>query len=162
MKDAKGFGAREVIVVGVGDNSKVAAGSNATSQPAGEAVIAQMKEKLKPWRGKLDYMISTVPYAYEMSSYIDCVKPYGFFTQVGQPIGGALTINNFNMIFNRVNFNGSLIGGIPETQEVIDYCSKNKIYPQVQIIKAEEINDAWEKVVSKEVRYRYVIDATTI
>lgn len=66
------------------------------------------------------------------------------------------------MICNRVHFNGSLIGGIPETQEVMDYCAKNRIYPQIQIIKADEINDAWDKVVNKEARYRYVIDPTTI
>ncbi|MES2006027.1 MAG: NAD(P)-dependent alcohol dehydrogenase [Bacteroidota bacterium] len=137
VNDSKGFGAKEVIVVNSG-------------------------EDVKPWFGKLDFMISTVPYAYDMSNYISCVKPYGYFTQVGQPINGELTINNFNMIFNRVNFNGSLIGGIPETQEVMDYCAEHKIYPQIQIIKAEEINDAWKKVVNKEARYRYVIDATTI
>lgn len=136
VEDIKGFGAKEVIVV----NSS---------------------EDLKPMKGKLDYMISTVPYAYEMSPYIDCVKPYGSFTQVGQPINGQFEINNFNMIFNRVNFNGSLIGGIPETQEVIDYCAENKIYPQIEIINANEINDAWDKVVNKEARYRYVIDAAT-
>ncbi|CAL1518865.1 NAD(P)-dependent alcohol dehydrogenase [Chitinophaga sp. MM2321] len=136
VNDIKGFGAKEVIIVDTPD-------------------------KLKPWFGKMDYMISTVPYAYDMSNYISCVKPYGYFTQVGQPINGELTINNFNMIFNRVNFNGSLIGGIPETQEVMDYCAENKIYPQIQIIKSEEINDAWHKVVNKEARYRYVIDATT-
>lgn len=137
VEDIKSFGAKEVIVVDTMD-------------------------KLKPWKGKLDFMISTIPYAYEMSSYIDCVKPYGFFTQVGQPINGQLMINNFNMIFNRVNFNGSLIGGIPETQEVMDYCAEHKIYPQIEIIKAEEINEAWRKVVDKEARYRYVIDASTI
>jgi len=136
LNDIKAFGAKEVIVVDTAD-------------------------KLKPWKGKMDYMISTVPYAYEMSGYIDCVKPYGYFTQVGQPINGELMINNFNMIFNRVNFNGSLIGGIPETQEVMDYCAENKIYPQIQIIKAEEINEAWVKVMNKEARYRYVIDAAT-
>jgi alcohol dehydrogenase (NADP+)/uncharacterized zinc-type alcohol dehydrogenase-like protein len=137
VNDIKAFGAKEVIVVDAAD-------------------------KLKPWKGKMDYMISTVPYAYEMSGYIDCVKPYGYFTQVGQPINGELMINNFNMIFNRVNFNGSLIGGIPETQEVMDYCAENKIYPQIQIIKAEEINEAWKKVVNKEARFRFVIDAATI
>jgi uncharacterized zinc-type alcohol dehydrogenase-like protein len=137
VNDIKGFGAKKVIVVDAAD-------------------------KLKPWKGKLDYMISTVPYAYEMSPYIDCVKPYGYYTQVGMPVNGALQISNFNMIFNRVNFNGSLIGGIPETQEVMDYCAKNKIYPQIEIIKASEINDAWEKVVNKQARYRYVIDAATI
>jgi len=136
VNDIKSFGAKEVIVV-------------------------KSAEDLKSYKGKLDFMISTVPYAYDMSPYIDCVKKYGYFTQVGQPINGELTINNFNMIFNRVNFNGSLIGGIPETQEVIDYCAENKIYPQIEIIKASEINDAWDKVVNKEARYRYVIDATT-
>ena len=137
VNDIKGFGVKEVIVV-------------------------KSVEDLKPWKGKLDFMISTVPYAYEMTGYIDCVKPYGYFTQVGIPINGELIINNTNMIFNRVNFNGSLIGGIPETQEVMNYCAENKIYPEIQIIKAEEINEAWKKVVNKEARYRYVIDATTI
>lgn len=137
LNDIKGFGAKEVIIV----NSA---------------------EDLKPWFGKMDFMISTVPYAYEITNYISCVKPYGDFTQVGIPVNGELTINTTNMLFNRVNFNASLIGGIPETQEVMDYCAKNKIYPQIQIIKAEEINDAWKKVIDKEARYRYVIDATTI
>jgi len=137
VNDIKGFGAKEVIVV-------------------------DSAEKLKPWVGKMDYMISTIPYAYEISNYISCVKPYGHFTQVGIPINGELTVNAFNMVLNRVNFNGSLIGGIPETQEVMDYCAKHKIYPQIQIIKAEAINEAWEKVVNKEARYRYVIDTTTI
>jgi len=128
---------------------------------AKEVVVVKSAEDLKAYKGKLDFMISTVPYAYDMSPYIDCVKKYGYFTQVGQPINGELTINNFNMIFNRVNFNGSLIGGIPETQEVMDYCADNKIYPQIEIIKASEINVAWDKVVNKEARYRYVIDAST-
>jgi len=129
---------------------------------AKEAIVVKGADDLKPWFGKLDFMISTIPYAYDMSNYISCVKPYGYFTQVGQPVNGELMINNFNMIFNRVNFNGSLIGGIPETQEVMDYCAKNKIYPQVQIIKAGEINDAWQQVVDKKARYRFVIDAATI
>jgi len=128
---------------------------------AKEVVVVKSAEDLKAYKGRLDFMISTVPYAYDMSPYIDCVKKYGYFTQVGQPINGELTINNFNMIFNRVNFNGSLIGGIPETQEVMDYCADNKIYPQIEIIKASEINVAWDKVVNKEARYRYVIDAST-
>ena len=61
----------------------------------------------------------------------------------------------------RVNYNDSLIGGIPATQEVVHYCADNRILPQVQIIKASEINDAWAKVLNKQARYRYVIDAGT-
>ncbi|MBE9463878.1 NAD(P)-dependent alcohol dehydrogenase [Dyadobacter sp. UP-52] len=136
--------------------------SDILSFGAKEVIVVKGADDLKPWFGKLDFMISTVPYAYDMSSYISCVKPYRYFTQVGQPVNGELVINNFNMIFNRVNFNGSLIGGISETQEVMDYCAKNEIYPQIQIIKAQEINDAWDKVIGKQARYRYVIDAATI
>lgn len=129
---------------------------------AKEAIVVDSLDKLKPYIGKLDYLLSTIPYNYNVGAYADTVKPYGYFTQVGQPIGGELTVNNFNMIFNRVNFNGSLIGGIPETQQVMDYCAQHKIYPQIEMIKAEAINDAWDKVIAKQARYRYVIDAATI
>lgn len=128
---------------------------------AKEVIVVDTLEVLTPYYGKLDYMISTIPYAYNLSLYAHCVKPYGSFTQVGQPINGEFTINNGLFMNNRVNYNSSLIGGIPETQEVVDFCAQNKIYPQVQIIKAEEINDAWDKVVNKQARYRYVIDAAT-
>ena len=63
---------------------------------------------------------------------------------------------------NRVNYRTSLIGGIPQTQEIVDYCAENKIYPQIQVINSNEINEAWEKVLNKEARYRYVIDTATI
>ncbi len=128
---------------------------------AKEVIVVDTLDKLKPYHGKLDYMLSTIPYAFELSSYAACVKPYGFFTQVGQPIGGLFTVNNGTFMFARVNYNSSLIGGIRETQEVMDFCALNKIYPQIQIIKAEEINEAWDKVVNKQARYRYVIDAAT-
>ena len=118
-------------------------------------------DKLKPHYGKLDFMLSTIPYAYDISFYANVVKPYGTFTQVGQPIGGHITSDYFQMMGNRVNINASMIGGIPETQEVMDYCADHNLLPEIQMIKADQINDAWEKVVSKEARYRYVIDAAT-
>ena len=128
---------------------------------AKEVIVVDSIEKLKPYRGKLDYMLSTVPYAYDVASYASCVKPYGNFTQVGVPINGLLSMNNFQMVANRVKYSASLIGGIPETQEVVDYCAQNNILPQIEIIKANQINDAWDKVVNKEARYRFVIDAAT-
>lgn len=137
VNDIKSFGAKEVIVV-------------------------DTPEKLKPYHGKLDYFLSTIPYDFDVASYANVLKPYKEFTQVGVGIKGAVTINNSQMIRNRVNFNGSLIGGVPETQEVLDYCAENKIYPNIQIIKAEALNEVWEKVFNKEARYRYVIDAATI
>ncbi|WP_044417927.1 NAD(P)-dependent alcohol dehydrogenase [Halarcobacter anaerophilus] len=135
--DILGFGAKEVIVV---DNS----------------------EKLAPYAKTLDYMISTIPAQFDVAAYAATVKPYGFFTQVGMPKGFELTLSNIGFAANRVNFNASLIGGMKETQEVVDYCAKNKIYPQIEIIDAEEITQAWQNVIDKKARYRYVIDSATI
>ena len=129
---------------------------------AKEVIVVDDVKQLQPYSGKLDYMISTIPYAYAISDYASCVKPYGTFTQVGQPIRGEFVIDNAKFFHSRVFFSSSLIGGIQETQEVMDLCAANRIYPQIQIIAAAEIDSAWDKVVAKEARYRYVIDARTI
>lgn len=137
IKDIKAFGAQEVIVV-----DDVA--------------------KLKPYKGQLDYLISAIPVQYDVAAYASVVKPGGFYTQVGMPAGFNLTLSNIGLANTRVNFNASLIGGIPQTQEVVHYCADNKVLPQIQVIKAEQVNEAWAKVLNKEARYRYVIDASTI
>jgi alcohol dehydrogenase (NADP+) len=129
---------------------------------AKEVIVVDDVAKLKPYGRKLDYMISTIPAQFDVASYAACLKIDGTFTQVGMPVGFQLTISNIGLANNRVNFRASLIGGIPETQEVMDYCAAHKIYPNIQIIDAKGINDAWEKVVAKQARYRYVIDAATI
>lgn len=137
VKDIQGFGAKEVIVV-------------------------DDLSKLKPYKGKLDYMIATIPAQYDVAAYAAVVKRGGFYTQVGMPKGFELTLSNLGMASTRVNFNASLIGGIPETQEVVNYCADNKVLPQIQVIKAENVNEAWQNVMDKKARYRYVIDAKTI
>jgi uncharacterized zinc-type alcohol dehydrogenase-like protein len=137
VKDIQGFGAKEVIVV-------------------------DDLAKLKPYKGKLDYMIATIPAQYDVAAYSAVVKRGGFYTQVGMPKGFELTMSNIGLANTRVNFNASLIGGIPETQEVVNYCADNKVFPQIQLIKAEQVNEAWQNVMDKKARYRYVIDAKTI
>jgi uncharacterized zinc-type alcohol dehydrogenase-like protein len=128
---------------------------------AKEAIVVDEISKLAPYRGKLDYMICTIPYEYDVAAYVSVVKPFGFFTQVGMPIKFETTLNALGLASSRVNFNASLIGGMRETQDVVNYCSDNKIYPQIQLISSEQINEAWENVVNKKARYRYVIDPAT-
>lgn len=137
VKDILGFGAKEVIVV---DDLK----------------------KLQPYKKKLDYMISTIPVQFNVAAYSSVLKAGGTFTQVGMPVGFELKLSNIGLANSRVNFNASLIGGIPETQEVVHYCADNKVLPQVQVISADTVNEAWEKVLNKQARYRFVIDAATI
>jgi len=129
---------------------------------AKEAIVVDDIKKMAPYRGKLDYMINTIPYEYDVAAYVSTVKPFGFYTQVGMPIKFETTLNALALAASRVNFNASLIGGMNETQEVVNYCADNKIHPQIQIIKAEQINEAWENVVNKKARYRYVIDTATL
>lgn len=128
---------------------------------AKEAIVVNDASAFGQYKGQLDYMISTIPVQFDVAAYSSVLKPYGFFTQVGMPTGFELTISNIGLAASRVNYNASLIGGMPETQEVIHYCADNGIRPQIEIIKADEINDAWTKVLNKEARYRYVIDAAT-
>src|SRR5437899_2043361 len=129
---------------------------------AKEVVVVDSVEKLKAYNKSLDYMVSTIPVNYDVGAYASLVKPYGNYIQVGMPAKGEVTINKFAFNRKRVRYSTSLIGGIPQTQEVIDYCAQNKIYPEVHVIKASEVNEIWEKVINKEARYRYVIDTATI
>ncbi len=87
-------------------------------------------------------MISTIPVQYDVAAYSSVVKRDGFFTQVGMPVGFELTLSNIGLANTRVNFNASLIGGIPETQEVVYYCADNKVFPQIQVSKAKDVYDA--------------------
>lgn len=124
-------------------------------------VVDKEFKNMQPYAKKLDYMISTIPYQFNVAAYLSCVKPYGNFTYVGMPNGFQIDISNIALAATRVNFNASLIGGIPETQEVVHYCADNNIKPEIELINAEEVNTAWNNVVDKKARYRYVIDAST-
>lgn len=137
IEDIKSWGAKEVILV--------------------DEKFSHMQAYSK----MLDYMICTIPYQFNGAPYVACVKPNGHFTYVGMPEGFQLNLSNIALAASRVNFNASLIGGIPETQELLHYCAEHDIHPEIEVIKAEQINDAWEKVINKEARYRYVIDAST-
>jgi alcohol dehydrogenase (NADP+) len=74
----------------------------------------------------------------------------------------GVTMNTFITHRSRAKISTSLVGGIPETQRLIKYWAENKIYPEIEVISADGINEAWEKVVNKEACYRYVIDSATI
>ncbi|ALV25344.1 zinc-dependent alcohol dehydrogenase [Campylobacter iguaniorum] len=125
------------------------------------AVVVSSPDDLAKFRAKFDYVISTIPYEFDMMPYIAMVKPFGNFTVVGMPVNFSQKIQTLALAATKVNFNASLIGDMKETQEMVDYCAKNKIYPEIEIIKADEINAAWKKVVNKEARYRFVIDPKT-
>ncbi|MCA9525898.1 MAG: NAD(P)-dependent alcohol dehydrogenase, partial [Myxococcales bacterium] len=126
-----------------------------------EPVVVEGPASLAAHRGQLDWMISTIPFKYDVGAYAALVKPRGTFTQVGMPDRFSVDLNLLALSVSRVKLEASLIGGMRETQEVVHFCADNRIRPQVQVISAAEVSDAWVKVQQKEARYRYVIDAST-
>ena len=96
-----------------------------------------------------------------MDAYLTLVKRNATFTQVG--IGAQpLSVNMGALAHTRVNLIGSLIGGIAETQAVINFCALNKIAPEIELINIKDINDTMDNVVAKKARYRYVIDMASL
>ena len=129
---------------------------------AHEVIVVRDSKDLAAYKATLDYMIATVPEVFDITSYATCVRPGGTFTLVGLAKGFEARLQSNVLGRARGNFNASYIGGIPQTQEVIDYCARNGIAPEVQIIEARQIPQAWRDVVAKKARFRYVIDTATL
>ncbi|MGL6233903.1 MAG: NAD(P)-dependent alcohol dehydrogenase [Segniliparus sp.] len=130
---------------------------------AGAVVVNEDKTQMDGMRRSFDFILDTVPYAHNLEPYFPLMKRQRVFCRVG--LGKLATPNEWGQmsIFgNQVVIAASNTGGIRETQEAIDFCAANKIGPQTQVIAADQIGDIWKKVVDKQARYRYVVDAATI
>jgi alcohol dehydrogenase (NADP+) len=111
--------------------------------------------------GTFDFILNTVSASIDISSYLELLKLDGALVTVGAP-AEPLPVNAFALIMGRRSFAGSSIGGLPETQEMLDFCATHGISSEIELIDAKEINEAYERVLASDVRYRFVIDAATI
>lgn len=112
-------------------------------------------------RNRFDLIINTVSAPIDMRKYLSLLALDGTFVSVGAP-AEPLPVNVFTLFSNRRSFAGSTIGGIAETQEMLDFCAEHGIAPEIELISADQINDAYERVLSSDVRYRFVIDAESL
>ena len=126
---------------------------------AKEAVLWDDVEAMKRHSNSFDLLISTVPNAYPIEPFVDLLKSDSTLVNVGamEELQGLTGIGH---VYARKSIAGSMIGGIAETQEVIDYCVARGIKAEVELISPNEINNAFDRVVKKDVRYRFVIDMT--
>ena len=111
--------------------------------------------------GTFDLIINTVSASIDISSYLQLLTLDGALVNVGAP-AEPLPVNAFALIMNRRSFAGSMIGGIRETQEMLDFCALHGIGAEIEVIPAGKINDAYERVLASDVRYRFVIDTATL
>ena len=107
-----------------------------------------------------DLIISTVPVSYDLDIHLNLLAQDGTFVNLGVP-EKPLSIEPYSLLTNRRSIAGSMSGGIPETQEMVDFCAEHRIGAQVEIIEASYIDEAFDRLVASGVRYRFVIDAST-
>ncbi|KGE17089.1 NAD(P)-dependent alcohol dehydrogenase [Paenibacillus wynnii] len=118
-------------------------------------------ETFKQLAGSFDLIINTVSAKIDMSAYLSLLALDGTLVNVGAP-AEPLSVNVFTLIGHRRSFAGSMIGGIRETQEMLDFCAEHGIVPEIEVISANQIDEAWERVLASDVRYRFVIDISTM
>lgn len=118
-------------------------------------------EQLKDLNNYFDFIIDTVSAEHDYNLYLGMLNVDGTLICVGAPPTPA-QIMGFNLIFGRRKIGGSLIGGIKETQEMLDYCAEHNITSDVEVINIKDINEAYERMLKGDVRYRFVIDMQTL
>ncbi|ROQ41533.1 putative zinc-type alcohol dehydrogenase-like protein [Frondihabitans sp. PhB188] len=110
---------------------------------------------------EFDLIINTVSASIDINAYLSLLTLDGALVAVGAP-AEPLGVQVFTLFGNRRTFAGSSIGGIRETQEMLDFCAEHGIVPETELIGADQINEAWERVLKSDVRYRFVIDTATL
>jgi uncharacterized zinc-type alcohol dehydrogenase-like protein len=128
---------------------------------ATDVVISRDPAQMKAQRGRFDFILDTVSANHDLDALLACVKLDGHMVIVGGP-PEAYALNAFSLIFQRRSLAGSLIGGIPETQEMLDFCGEHAITSDVEMIRMDQINEAYERMVRSDVKYRFVIDMATL
>jgi uncharacterized zinc-type alcohol dehydrogenase-like protein len=111
--------------------------------------------------GSIDLIINTVSAKINIDSYLSLLATDGTMVNVGAP-GEPLSVNAFSLIMGRRSFAGSLIGGIRETQEMLNFCAKHKLGSDIEVISADQIDEAYQRVLDSDVKYRFVIDISTM
>lgn len=125
-------------------------------------IISTHKDEMKSVYNTFDLIIDTVPYVHDLNPYINTLHQSGTLVLVGYlgPLENML--NTVPMVLGRKAISGSLIGGIAETQELLDFCGEKNIVSDIEIIKMQEINEAYERMLRSDVKYRFVIDMASL
>jgi len=155
IKIAKAMGA-EVIVFTTSSNK----GDDALRLGADQVVISTDKEQMKE-TAKLDIILDTVSANHNVNHYLNLLKVDGSLVLVGLP-AEKLEVGPFNLVHGRKSFSGSNIGGIAETQEMIDFCAAHNITAEIEMITVDQINEAFDRMEKGDVKYRFVIDMKSL
>jgi uncharacterized zinc-type alcohol dehydrogenase-like protein len=129
---------------------------------AKEVVVSKNPEEMAAHTGTFDFILNTVAAPHKLDPFLQLLKLDGTMTLVGAPASPHPSPGVFNLIMKRRRLAGSLIGGIAETQEMLDFCAKHKIVSDIEMIRMDEINTAYERMLKSDVKYRFVIDMASL
>ena len=157
IKLAKGLGATVTLFSRTAE--KIA---DAKELGADEVIISTDAEQMEAVKGKFDLIIDTVPYVHDVNPYVTTLNIDGTLVLVGYLGGLEPILNTVPLILGRKSIAGSLIGGIAETQEMLDFCGEHNIVSEIELIKMQDINEAYDRMVKSDVKYRFVIDMASL
>ena len=129
---------------------------------ADAVVISTYENEMNAVKGKFDLIIDTVPYDHDINPYISTLTINGTLVLVGYIGKMEDALFTPPMILGRRSVAGSVIGGIKETQEMLDFCGEKNILPEIEMINMQNINEAYERMLKSDVRYRFVIDMQSL
>jgi uncharacterized zinc-type alcohol dehydrogenase-like protein len=118
-------------------------------------------ETFEQLSGRFDLIVNTVSASIDLNAYLGLLAVDGTLVNVGAP-AEPLSLHVMSLIGARRSFAGSMIGGIALTQEMLDFCAEHSIGAEVEVIPADKVNEAYERVLASDVRYRFVIDTSTL
>ena len=157
IKLAKGLGANVTLFSRSPDKIQ-----DALDLGADAVVISTYENEMNAVKGKFDLIIDTVPYDHDINPYISTLTINGTLVLVGYIGKMEEALFTPPMILGRRSVAGSVIGGIKETQEMLDFCGKKNILPEIEMINMQNINEAYERMLKSDVRYRFVIDMQSL
>jgi uncharacterized zinc-type alcohol dehydrogenase-like protein len=156
VKIAHALGAH-VVVFTTSPNKK----DDALRLGADEVVVSRNSDEMKKQAGSFDFILDAVSAEHDINAYLNLLARDGNITLVGAP-EQPLAVYAFGLIFGRRNLSGSPIGGIPETQEMLDFCGKHSITADVEVIPIQKVNEAYDRLVKSDVKYRFSIDMASL
>ncbi|MEG4007248.1 NAD(P)-dependent alcohol dehydrogenase [Microcoleus sp. Pol11C1] len=128
---------------------------------ADEVVVSRNADEMQKHAGSFDFILDTVAAKHDINAYLNLLRLDGNITLVGAP-EKPLDVAAFSLIMGRRSLSGSMIGGIAETQEMLDFCGEHNITADVEVIPIQKVNEAYERLLKSDVKYRFVIDMASL
>ena len=157
VKIAAAMGA-EVVLFTTSENKR----EDALRLGASKVVVSKNADEMAAHVGSFDFILNTVAASHDLDAFLVLLKLDGTMTLVGAPSTPHPSPGVFNLIMKRRRLAGSLIGGIRETQEMLDFCAKNNIVSDIEMIRMDQIEVAYERMLKGDVKYRFVIDMASL